>query len=65
MDAKTNYTSTHIDHEIVLMDENTCCLCGTELKFEHKIDYMILSVKEEASCPACRIKMKSKEFVLQ
>lgn len=65
MDANKTYTSQNQEHEIILIDENTCCLCGTELKFEHKVDYMILSVKEEAHCPSCHIKMKSKEFSLQ
>lgn len=44
--------------------ENTCCLCGTELIFEHTPDEMITSVKEKAQCPCCKIQLKDKDFIL-
>lgn len=57
--------STNLAHEFAIEDHNTCCLCGTDLKFEHKIDYMTLVVNESATCPSCRIQMRKRDYVLQ
>ncbi len=59
------YMSTNSEHEVVLDDENNCCLCGTTLSFQHKVDYLTLTIKEDAHCPSCQIQMKSREHVLQ
>jgi hypothetical protein len=44
--------------------ENTCCLCGTELEFQHMQDECAYHVKEVAQCPSCHIQLKEKEFVI-
>ena len=59
------FTSEKTEHEPILVDENSCCLCGSNLKFEHKVDYLTLRIQEDAHCPSCRIQMKSKEHTLQ
>ena len=59
------YMSDKSEHEIILDDENNCCLCGSNLKFNHAVDYLTLMIKEDAHCPSCNIKMKSREHVLQ
>ena len=66
MDARDTslkeFTSPRQEHEPIIDDENCCCLCGTSLKFQHKIDYLTLTIQD---CPSCRIQMKSKEHTLQ
>lgn len=59
------FVSNEQKHEIILMDENNCCLCGSDLKFKHAVDYLTLTIKEDAHCPSCNIQMKSKEHILQ
>lgn len=41
-----------------IYDHLHCCLCGTELNFSHKANYMQMTVSEEASCPHCKIKTR-------
>ena len=48
--AKTIYMSIETKHEAVLEDQNRCCLCGTDLKFQHKVDYMTLKIEEKSNC---------------
>lgn len=62
---ETTYMSTKEEHEMILDDENNCCLCGSNLKFSHNVDYLTLMIKEDAHCPSCKIQMKSKEHKLQ
>jgi hypothetical protein len=65
MEASKEYVSVEQEHQLVLDDHNLCCLCGTKLKFQHKVDYQSLVVKEEAYCPSCQIQMKKRDFTLQ
>ena len=66
MNAKEiTYISSKQEHEIILDDENNCCLCGSDLKFAHNVDYLTLTIKEEAHCPSCNIQMKSREHKIQ
>ena len=44
--------------------ENTCCLCGTELIFEHDHDDHAIKIKETAQCPCCNIRLKDKEYLV-
>ena len=44
--------------------ENTCCLCGTDLIFEHKHDEEGKGVTEQAQCPCCKIVLKEKEYTV-
>ena len=44
--------------------ETHCCLCGTELIFEHQHDDTAAHVKEKAHCPTCHIQLKEKEFLI-
>lgn len=64
-DLKAAYISTKEEHEIILDDENNCCLCGSLLKFTHEVDYLTLTIKENAHCPSCNIQMKSRDHKLQ
>ena len=61
----SQYVSEKQEHEIIIDDENNCCLCGSTLNFKHSVDYMTLRIKEDASCPSCMIQMKSKEHSIQ
>jgi hypothetical protein len=60
-----SYRSSQTEYAYIIEEENHCCLCGTQLKFEHKFDYASLTIREDASCPSCRIQMKSKEHGIQ
>ena len=63
--TKEIFTSTDAKHEMILEDQNHCCLCGTKLRFQHKVDYMTLKIEEEASCPSCHIQLRKREATLQ
>lgn len=41
--------------------ENTCCLCGTELIFEHKPDEEGTGLIEQGHCPCCNVQLKEKK----
>lgn len=48
-----------------MIEDHCCCvLCGNELKFQHRVDYTRLIVREDAQCPACQIRLKGKDHVL-
>jgi len=51
-------------HEIIEVLEH-CCLCGHKLAFYHVTDFRNLQVVEEGQCPACGIKNKPGQFILQ
>lgn len=51
--------------EMTVDQHNTCCLCGTHLNFEHRVDHLTLLVKEVANCPTCLIRMREHEYKLQ
>ncbi len=51
--------------EIGVDDYLKCALCGQELKFSHQIDYLTLSVKEEAHCACCKVRMKTRDYTIQ
>ena len=44
--------------------ENHCCLCGTELIFEHDVDNESSKIQEKAQCPCCKIRLKDKEHII-
>jgi len=48
-----------------LEDYLQCCLCGTNLKFKHQIDFATLNVDEEAFCMHCQIRAHKREYRLQ
>ena len=59
--AATELTAKQQDYVEI---ENTCCLCGTELVFEHNQDETASLVTEKAQCPCCKVMMKEKEFTI-
>ncbi len=48
-----------------VQDQNHCCLCGTELKFAHKMDHLTLTVIEDAKCESCHISLRTRSHGLQ
>ncbi len=42
-----------------------CVLCGTQLTFKHKTDFITGIVNEEANCTACGIRNRSVTYSLQ
>jgi hypothetical protein len=61
--AKIEVKFNHIER--ILLEHNTCCLCGSELNFSHKTDFMTLQVQEQAHCPSCRVRTRSQTYTLQ
>lgn len=48
-----------------IADHFTCVLCGTDLVFRHKTDFINQSVSERAHCPSCGIKTRESSHTLQ
>lgn len=65
MQGQKNFVSQKEEHQSFIEDQSHCCLCGTELLFKHEIDYATLKVTEEADCPSCKVRLKTKEHGLQ
>ncbi len=64
MDLSKSFQSQDPEHERVLEEFNHCCLCGKQLNFLHKVDYLELKVKEDARCPSCQVQLRVKEHTL-
>lgn len=65
MDLEENDTlEVATRHEDFVDSENNCCLCGSDLAFEHETDLLTLTVREEAHCPTCGVQLKEKEHIL-
>ena len=65
MDIEKSSTPALAPHQEDYMEiENSCCLCGSDLAFEHDIDAFTLVVKEKAHCTTCGIQLKEKEHLL-
>ena len=54
-----------LSKEDIIETLETCCLCGSRLRFTHQTDYLALLVQEEAKCTECGIKSKTSKFILQ
>jgi hypothetical protein len=65
MDTSIETNNDYSFSEICSDDYLKCALCGQDLQFTHKIDYMTLKVKEEAQCPCCNIKLKVRDYSIQ
>jgi len=65
MDGRKEFVSQKKEHQLILEDLNHCCLCGSKLVFKHKIDYLSLNVREDADCPSCGIRLKTRNHRLQ
>ena len=42
-----------------------CVLCGSQLQFKHKTDFVEQTVFEDAHCPACNIRNRQNAYKLQ
>lgn len=51
--------------EEIVESLDTCCICGTKLQFQHKTDFILWVVREEAFCNSCGIRNKVNSFILQ
>ncbi len=65
MEGRKQYVSKKKEHQIIIDDQNHCCLCGSKLVFKHKIDYLSFDVREDADCPSCGIRLKTRNHRLQ
>lgn len=63
---KTTQDNSQVQHRDAFIDDQTsCCLCGSELKYEFSVDHTQNKVQEQATCPCCHVQMKQKEHNLQ
>jgi len=51
--------------EEAISEHFECVLCGTNLVFHHKTDFIGLNVTEEAHCPHCNIRNRQTSHALQ
>ncbi|MGZ3723396.1 MAG: hypothetical protein ACXVA9_10725 [Bdellovibrionales bacterium] len=48
-----------------IQDHLQCVLCGTDLMFKHKTDFVTQIVNEDAHCPHCNIRNRQSTHSLQ
>lgn len=65
MDLQKGFPSVERPVQDVLDALTTCCICGTQLVFQHTTDFLELKVVEKGCCPQCGIKTKENAFILQ
>ena len=53
--------SKHFDF---ISAQNNCVLCGTVLELPHLVDHKENEVTEDATCPHCKVKARSKKYGL-
>lgn len=46
-------------------DHLNCVLCGDNLVFQHKTDFIAGTVLENAHCPSCKIRNRQSQYSLQ
>ncbi len=51
--------------EMFLDDQNNCPLCGDEMLITHVAHFLNQTVKEEAHCDACKIRVRENQHLLQ
>jgi hypothetical protein len=51
--------------EETLQDHLQCVLCGTDLEFSHKADFITQTVVEDAHCPGCKVRNRQSSHSLQ
>lgn len=47
-------------HQDFIQQHCHCILCGSVLEFQHMVDGVDNQIKEEARCPECQIRTRSK-----
>jgi hypothetical protein len=46
-------------------DHLECVLCGSDLEFAHKADFIEQTVVEHAHCPSCNVRTRESQHKLQ
>ncbi|MCM2281541.1 MAG: hypothetical protein NDI61_06815 [Bdellovibrionaceae bacterium] len=62
IDAADSRVASQTDSRVE--DFIKCCLCGSDLVFQHQVNYSSLAVREDAHCPACQIRLRSRDHIL-
>lgn len=65
IDVKIHWPTAEQWREEFIDDHLNCCLCGTALKFDHKVDHIAHVVTENAACPSCGVKERQTTHCLQ
>lgn len=64
-DIQVNIQDRFSHEAEVLMEYNSCVLCGTELEFTHVTHFIKNEVQETAYCPLCDIQNRQETHKLQ
>lgn len=48
-----------------VFEQNHCAICESKLELSHEVNVEQELVKEQAHCPACKIKVRNAPFRLQ
>lgn len=51
-------------HQNYISAHNNCVLCSTGLELQYLVDRANLEITEDAHCPACNVKARSKKHKL-
>jgi DNA-directed RNA polymerase subunit RPC12/RpoP len=63
--SDTNDTLSLPSHQVRYVAEHSnCAMCDTKLEIHHEINLNDLKVKEEAHCPSCGIRVRSKQHLM-
>jgi hypothetical protein len=59
---KINYfeKADSIRHREFIISQNNCILCGTVLELKHISEQGTVEIREEAFCPHCEVKTRTK-----
>ena len=65
MDLQKGFPTVQKPNEDVIEALTTCCICGSQLVFQHQTDFLAHKVTEKGCCTQCGIRTKENEFILQ
>ncbi len=52
-------------HREFVDSQSNCVLCSTVLELKHQTTQEKIEIKEEAYCPQCEMRTRSKSYILQ
>ena len=56
--------ATPLSQRRYMSEHTTCAMCDTKLEIRHEINMNDLKVKEEAHCPSCGIRVRSRHHLM-
>ncbi len=47
-----------------ILSQNNCTLCGSQLEVSHKTNETLGTIKEEAQCPSCEVRIRARTYTV-